>query len=197
MYDVIKERISDSIEVKQELLKNEVLLDRLSSLADEIVAAIRKGNKLVLCGNGGSASDALHFAGELTGRFQKERSAWPAIVLNADVATMTAIANDYGYDNIFARQAEGHMESGDVFVGISTSGNSENVYRAVGVAKGKGAKTAALLGKDGGKIGKQVDYPITVPCITTARVQECHIMLIHILCEITEEMLLEQSDNVL
>lgn len=192
MYDVIKERISDSIEVKQALLKNDDLLDKLSILADEIAGAIKKGNKLVLCGNGGSASDALHFAGELIGRFQKERSAWPAIVLNADVATMTAIANDYGYDNVFARQAEGYMKSGDVFVGISTSGNSENVYRAIEVAKRKGAKTAALLGKNGGKIGKQADYPITVPCITTARVQECHIMLIHILCEITEEILLEQ-----
>lgn len=189
MCDVIKERIQDCINVKRGLLENTELLNRVAALADEIVVAISNGKKIVLCGNGGSASDALHFAGEIVGRFQKERSAWPAVVLNANVATMTAIANDYGYDDVFARQAAGHINADDVFIGISTSGNSENVYRAVKVAKKKGAKTAALLGKDGGKIGKQVDYPVIVPCMTTARVQEIHIMLIHIMCEIAEEKL--------
>lgn len=111
------------------------------------------------------------------------------MVLNADVAAMTAIANDYGYDEVFARQAEGHVNEGDVFIGISTSGNSENVYRAVEAAKKKGALTSALLGKDGGKIGRQVEYPIIIPCLNTARVQECHILLIHIICEIAEEKL--------
>lgn len=186
---LIIERIQDSIDVKYSLLKNEELLSIVESLAGEIVSAIKNGNKLVLCGNGGSASDALHFAGEIVGRFQKERSAWPAVVLNSDVATITAIANDYGYDDVFARQAQGHVNVGDVFIGISTSGNSENVYRAIEVAKEKGAKTAALLGKDGGKIGKQVEYPIIVPCKVTARVQESHIMLIHIICEMVEELL--------
>ena len=114
---------------------------------------------------------------------------WPAVVLNSDVATMTAIANDYGYDDVFARQAQGHCNPGDVFIGISTSGNSENVYRAAEIARKKGAVTAALLGKDGGKIGKQVDYPIIVPYNVTARVQECHILLIHTMCEIVEEKL--------
>ena len=104
---------------------------------------------------------------------------------------MTAIGTDYGSDEVFSRQAEAPVKSGDIFIGISTSGNSENVYRAVGVAKMKGAKTVAFLGKDGGKIGKQVDYPIIVPCMVTARVQECHIMLIHIICEIVENMLTE------
>jgi D-sedoheptulose 7-phosphate isomerase len=189
MNKIIKERLQDSIKVKQDLLLNNNLLEMVSNVADEISIAIKNGNKLVICGNGGSASDALHFAGEIVGRFQKERSAWSAVVLNADVASMTAIANDYGYDDIFARQAEGHVKAGDVFVGISTSGNSENVSRAVDVAKRKGAKTAALLGKDGGKIGKQVDYPIIIPCMTTARVQESHICLIHIICEILEEKL--------
>ena len=189
MYDVIRERITESIMVKQALLDNTELLNVVSSLSDEIGNAIKNGNKLVLCGNGGSASDALHFAGEIVGRFQKERKAWPAVVLNADVATMTAIANDYGYDDVFARQAEGHVNAGDILIGISTSGNSENVYRAIEVAKKKGAKTAALLGKDGGIIGKHVDYPIVVSCNTTARVQESHIMLIPIMCEIVEEML--------
>lgn len=189
MNNIIKKRIADSIEVKQGLLENENLIDMVSNLADSITEAIKMGNKIILCGNGGSASDALHFAGEIVGRFMKERSAWPAIVLNADVATMTAIANDYGFDEVFSRQAEGHVNKGDVFIGISTSGNSENVYSAIAVAKRKGAITAALLGKDGGKIGKQVDYPIIVPCMTTARVQESHIMLIHIMCEIVEEKL--------
>lgn len=186
MNSIIRERIQDSIEVKRGLLTNEKLLQTVSDLADAIANCIKNGGKVVLCGNGGSASDALHFAGEIVGRFQKERSAWPAVVLNADVATMTAIANDYGYDNVFARQAEGHVKPGDVFIGISTSGNSENVRRAAVVAKEKGAKTAALLGKDGGKIGKLVDYPVIVPSMVTARVQESHIMIIHIICELLE-----------
>lgn len=189
MHEIIRERLKESIAVKEALLENTELLNIVSDLADEIAAAITNGKKIVLCGNGGSASDALHFAGEIVGRFQKERTAWPAVVLNADVATMTAIANDYGYDNVFSRQAEGHVHTGDIFIGISTSGNSENVYRAVETAGKKGARTAALLGKDGGKIGRKVDYPIIVPCMTTARVQESHITLIHVICEIVEERL--------
>ena len=187
MKDTIKQRIKESIEVKKGLLENEKLLNILENLVREIIIAIKSGHKLVLCGNGGSASDALHFAGEIVGRFIKERSAWPAVVLNADVATMTAIGNDYGYDNIFLRQAQGHCQEGDVFIGISTSGNSENVLRAVDMAKSKGCKIAALLGKDGGKIAKVVDYPIVIPCNITARVQESHILLIHIICELVEK----------
>ena len=189
MIELIKERIQDSIDVKTALIDKEDLLNIVEGLANEIVNAIQNGNKIVLCGNGGSASDALHFAGEIVGRFQKERPAWSAVVLNSDVAAMTAIANDYGYDDVFARQAEGHCRQGDVFIGISTSGNSENVLRAAKVAKEKGCKTAALLGKDGGKIKELVDYPIVIPCNVTARVQESHIMLIHIMCEIVEEKL--------
>lgn len=191
--DVIKERIGDSIRVKESLLTNDQLLDTVCKLADEIVACISHGGKLVICGNGGSASDALHFAGEIVGRFQKERKAWPAVVLNADVATMTAIANDYGYDEVFARQVEGHVKPEDVFIGISTSGNSENVYRAMLKAKEIGAKTACLVGKDGGKIGRESDYAIIVPCNVTARVQESHIIIIHILCELAEVKLSKQK----
>lgn len=189
MKDLIAARISESIQVKKSLLENKILLGHMENLTNDIVSAIRSGHKLVLCGNGGSASDALHFAGEIVGRFVRERNAWPAVVLNADVATMTAIANDYGYDDVFARQVEGHCQEGDIFLGISTSGNSENVLRAEVAAKKKGAKTAALLGKDGGKIGKVVDYPVIVPCSTTARVQEAHILLIHIMCEWIEKEL--------
>ena len=189
--ELIKQRISDSITLKQGLLENEKLINTVASLANEIVSCIGSGCKLVICGNGGSASDALHFAGEIVGRFVKERRAWPAVVLNADVATMTAIANDYGYDDVFARQAEGHVKLGDVFIGISTSGDSENVYRAMLKAKEIGATTACLVGKDGGKIGRESDYSIIVPCNVTARVQECHITIIHILCEIVEAKLSE------
>lgn len=189
--DIIKQRISDSIAVKHSLLTNDVLLGNISKLADAIVTCIHNGGKLIICGNGGSASDALHFAGEIVGRFVKERKAWPAVVLNADVATMTAIANDYGYEDVFARQAEGHVKPGDIFVGISTSGNSENVYRAQQKAKEIGALTACLVGKDGGKIGREADFQIIVPCNVTARVQECHINIIHILCELAEAKLAE------
>ena len=180
------------MDVKKELLNNENLLKNLEALVEEIVNAISNGHKLVLCGNGGSASDALHFAGEIVGRFIRERDAWPAVVLNADVATMTAIGNDYSYNDVFARQAQGHCQEGDILIGISTSGNSENVLRAVNMAKSKGSKTAALLGKDGGKIGKIVDYPLIVPCNITARVQESHILLIHIMCELAEKALCDE-----
>ena len=187
--EIIKLRISESIRVKQQLLANEELINIVSQLADEITRSISNGGKIVVCGNGGSASDALHFAGEIVGRFVKERKAWPAVVLNADVATMTAIANDYGYEDVFARQVEGHVKPGDVLVGISTSGNSENVYRAQQKARELGAKTACLVGKDGGKIGRESDFSIIVPCNVTARTQECHILIIHTLCELVEEKL--------
>lgn len=187
MYTHICERINDSIILKQKLITDMQLLQNVSELSEKIVSCLKENGKLVLCGNGGSASDALHFAGEIIGRFQHERKAWPALVLNADVAVMTAIANDYGYENIFARQAEAYIHCKDVFIGISTSGNSENVLRASKIAQEKGAVTAALLGWNGGHIGKMVQYPIIVPSEVTARIQECHITLIHILCELVEE----------
>ncbi|MBR4085144.1 MAG: SIS domain-containing protein [Lachnospiraceae bacterium] len=186
MYDLIEKRISESIDVKKDILNNPVLLEEVSKTADIIISCIKNGGKIVLCGNGGSASDALHFAGEIVGRFQRERSPWAAIVLNSDVTTMTAIANDYGYDDMFARQAEGLLTDKDVLIGISTSGNSENVYRAVKVAHKKGAKVVAFLGRDGGKIYKEADFHLVVPSMNTARIQECHITLIHIICEIVE-----------
>ena len=189
MHSLIKEKLQESIDVKNSVLNDNQLLEIVSSLSDEIISCFKNGGKLVLCGNGGSASDALHFAGEIVGRFQKERSALPAVVLNADVATMTAIANDYGYDNVFSRQAEAHLTNKDIFIGISTSGNSKNVLEAIKIAKSKGSKTAALLGKDGGKIAPLVDFPIIVKYGVTARVQECHICLIHIICELVENNL--------
>jgi D-sedoheptulose 7-phosphate isomerase len=197
MNHIICERLQDSIKVKQRLIENESLIYIVEKLVNEIVSCINKKGKLVMCGNGGSASDALHFAGEIIGRFQKERNPWSAVVLNADVATLTAIANDYGYDDVFARQTEAHLTSNDIFIGISTSGNSENIYRAVNVAKKIGANTAALLGKDGGKIGKVVDYPIIIPCDITARIQESHITLIHIICELVEDKLCNTNYKII
>lgn len=189
--ELIIQRFKDSIAVKEQNINDEALVSTVAQIAEELTNVIKNGNTLILCGNGGSASDALHFAGEIVGRFQKERSAWSAVVLNADVATMTAIANDYGYDDVFARQAEGHCKPGDLVIGISTSGNSENVLRAVKVAKDKGAKTAAFLGKDGGKIAKEVEFPVIVRCNTTSRVQESHINIIHSICEIVENNLID------
>lgn len=191
MRDLIESRISESIAVKQNILTNEKLLDTMVSLSGCVVECLRNGGKLILCGNGGSASDALHFAGEIVGRFQKERSPWPAVVLHADVASLTAIANDYSYEDAFAREAKAFTRPEDLLIGISTSGNSENVFRAIKVANDVGAKTAAFLGKDGGKIKSIVDYAVVVPEKVTARVQESHITLIHILCELVENEMMK------
>ena len=165
--NIIKQRIADSIETKQRILADDMLVRHIETAAMMV-------------------SDALHIAGEIVGRFQKERKSYPAIALNADVATMTAIANDYGYDTVFERAVEGYMKSGDVIIGISTSGNSENVRRAIAKASELGGKSIALLGKDGGKIAGIADCPIIVPSNCTARIQESHIMIGHIICEIAE-----------
>ena len=191
--NIIRQRIDDSINLKKSLLENEQLITTVTQVADIIKTSLGNGGKIIICGNGGSASDALHFAGEIVGRFQKERNPWPAVVLNADVATLTAIANDYGYEEVFARQAKAHLTDKDIFIGISTSGNSKNIIKAVDVAKTVGAKSVAFLGKDGGALGRIVDYPIIVQSNNTARVQECHIMLIHIICEIVENLLSEEE----
>ena len=188
-YQVIRKRIEDSISVKKNILSDEKLLVRIGDVCAKITECIARGNKIIMCGNGGSASDALHFAGEVVGRFQRERAAWPAVALNSDVATMTAISNDYGYDEIYNRQLQAHGVGGDVFVGISTSGNSPNIIKAVRTAKEKDIFTVGLLGKDGGELSKLVDIPLVVPSLVTARIQECHIMIIHIICEIIEDKL--------
>lgn len=191
--EIIRQRINDSIKAKEMILRDDSLLNAISRLANEIVDCLQKGGKLVICGNGGSASDALHFASEIVGRFERERKSWPAIVLNTNVSTMTAIANDYGYEDVFARQVDGLLKSEDMFIGISTSGNSENVYRALLKSKEVGARTACMVGYDGGKVGKVADISIVIPSHVTARVQECHINIIHILCEIVETKLSESE----
>ena len=183
---LVEERIEESIRTKQMILKDCEIICRIQNAAAMISESLNHGGKVLLCGNGGSASDALHLAGEFVGRFQKDRKSMPAMALNADVATMTSIANDYGYERVFARAVEGLMSEKDILLGISTSGNSENVYNAILEAQRKNGKTIAFLGKDGGKIKDIADISIVVPSNCTARVQESHIMIGHIICELIE-----------
>lgn len=184
--EVVSERIQESIDVKQRMLKDKHMLILIEKAAGQIRDALEHGGKILFCGNGGSASDSLHMVGEIVGRFQKERKSMAAMSLNADVAAMTAIANDYGYDYVFSRAVEGLMRTEDVLVGISTSGNSENVYQAIRKAKEIGGSTIAFLGKDGGKIKEEADISLIVPSDCTARIQEAHIMMGHIICELVE-----------
>lgn len=189
---IIENRITDSINTKKRILNDSTIKENIAIISKDIYKTLKNGGKLLICGNGGSASDSLHMAGEIVGRFQKERKAWPAIALNADTVTMTAIANDYGYKEVFARLTEAYMTEKDILIGISTSGNSENVLRAILKAKKKGGKTIGLLGMDGGKIIKEADYSLVVSDNVTARIQESHIMIIHILCELVEEMMMDE-----
>lgn len=187
--------IQDSIEAKQKVLDNSEILKTLELMADQITETLKKGGKILLCGNGGSASDALHFAGEIVGRFQKERKAYNAIALNADVATMTAIANDYGYDQVFSRQVEGLMTDKDVLIGISTSGNSKNIIKAVEKAHEIGGKAYLFSGKDGGKLKDICDLCIIAPSDVTTHIQEVHECLYHILCGLIENAMIEVYRN--
>jgi D-sedoheptulose 7-phosphate isomerase len=189
MKDMIKARIGESIAVKERILADDSLISVIEQLVEAVASVIASGGRILLCGNGGSASDALHIAGEIIGRFQKERSAWSAIVLNSDVATMTSIANDYGFNEVFARQVEAHMRPGDLFIGFSTSGNSENVLRATKKARELGGKTAVFTGGTGGKLKEGADFAIVIPDTVTARIQESHITIGHVLCELVEDRL--------
>ena len=184
---LIEDRIRESINTKEVILKSNELLALIKSTSEVVCHSLKCGGKILLCGNGGSSSDASHIAGELVGRFQRERKAMAAIALNGDIATMTAVANDYGYDKVFERGVEGFMNKDDTLIGISTSGNSANVYLAIKKAKEIGGKTVAFLGKDGGKIKDIADISIIIPSNCTARIQESHIMIGHIICELAED----------
>ena len=165
------------------------LCPSLESAVSLLAQALRDGRKLLVFGNGGSAADAQHFAAEIVGRFKLERRALPAIALSTDTSIITAVGNDYGYDRIFSRQVEAHANAGDVLVGISTSGNSPNVQFALETGKSLGCHTIALLGKDGGSIKDVVELPLVVPSNDTPRIQEGHITMIHILCDLVERAL--------
>lgn len=171
------------------------LADKIAAVVDLVAEALEKGRKLLVMGNGGSAADAQHFAAEIVGRFKLERRALPAIALSTDTSILTAVGNDYGFDLVFRRQVEALAQAGDVVVGISTSGSSQNVYGALLLAGEMGCRTIGLLGRDGGTIAGIVDIPLTVPVQDTPRVQEAHITIIHIICELVERRLFGQDSG--
>lgn len=162
------------------------MIGRCSGL---LATALKDGRKILVAGNGGSAADAQHFAAELVGRFLLERRPLPAIALTTDSSILTAVGNDYGFEEIFSRQVEALAQAGDLFVGISTSGNSANLLSAIASARQCGCATIALLGRDGGAMAKEVDLPLVVPCIETPHIQEMHVTIIHLLCKLVEEEL--------
>jgi len=191
----IKQILSESIKVKNKILDEPSLLDQIRKISSVIIEAYRRKNKVILFGNGGSAADAQHVAGELVNKFQLEREALPAIALTTDSSILTSIANDYGYSRVFARQVEALVNEGDVVVGISTSGNSANVIEAVKVAKEKGAKTVGFTGSSRGKLAKLVDLVVRVPSDETPRIQESHITILHIICYLVERGLFDSQSR--
>ena len=189
MRDTIKEKILESIQVKEELMRSNV--DQIIQISTCIIRCLKKGGKIIFFGNGGSAADSQHLAAEFVGRFQKDRSALPAISLTTNTSILTALANDYGYEVIFAKQIEALGKKGDVAVGISTSGRARNVLSGIRQAKQMRLKTIALTGGEAGALIKTADIALTIPSKITARVQEAHITVGHIICELAEEALCE------
>ena len=183
----IKKIIQSSIDVKQQVLQNDGLLQTVDECVKLIVHAFRNGNKLLFCGNGGSAADAQHLAAEFSGRFYTDRDALPAEALHCNTSYLTAVANDYSYDVVYSRIIKGTGKKGDVLVGLSTSGNSKNIVKAFETAKEKGMMTIAFTGAGGGALKNLSDYLINVPSDDTPRIQESHIMLGHIICQLVEE----------
>lgn len=189
MKTYLRNEISASIETKQKILNDEALLDTIAETAKRCVQAYKNGNKTLLAGNGGSAADAQHIAAELVGRYGFDRPSIPSLALTTDTSNLTAIGNDYGYDKVFSRQLEGMGNAGDIFFGISTSGNSQNVIEAFESAGAKGITTVALVGRDGGKMAQMADIAIVVPSNATPRIQESHILIGHMICDIIEKEL--------
>ena len=187
----MNELIDKAVAEHARLLKvvQETLTPVIEQAAQRLVECLDEGRTVYWCGNGGSASDAQHFAAELIGRFERERRAMASIALNTDTSVLTSIGNDYGFDEIFRRQVEGLVRLGDVLVGISTSGSSPNVLQAVEQAKRQGGVTIGLLGRDGGRIREACDLAIVVPGASTARIQEMHAFIGHILCALVEREL--------
>ena len=184
MKTTLLQHVQDAIELKQSFFEQE--MDHILAQAEDMAQRLQQGAHIFVCGNGGSAADAQHFAAELSGRYVKERRALGGIALTTDTSAITAIGNDYGYDQVFSRQVEALGRPGDLLVGISTSGNSPNVLLAVASAKALGMRTLGLLGRDGGKLKSAVDDALVVPCAVTARVQEIHQMTYHFWCEIID-----------
>lgn len=181
MRDTLLQQVQAAIELKRRFFDAE--LDHVLAQADDMSERLRRGCRILVAGNGGSAADAQHLAAELSGRYLKERRALAGIALTTDTSALTAIGNDYGFDFVFSRQVEALGRPGDLFIGISTSGNSPNIIKAVESAKGLGLKTLGLLGRDGGKLAGLVDDALIVPSTVTARIQEVHQMVYHFWCE--------------
>lgn len=195
MKKYIKEQIKKSYETKQAIYGNEQLLNKIEEVCRLCVEIYRNSKKTILAGNGGSAADAQHIAAELVGRYGFDRPSIPSLALTTDTSCLTAIGNDYGYDRVFSRQLEGMGQSGDLFIGISTSGNSKNIINAFEVAKQKGITTVALVGRDGGEMARIADIAIVVPSEFTPRIQESHILIGHIICDIIEKEIFADGVN--
>jgi len=187
MSEKIKNIIEESISVKEKVLKSDRIIETVQKIVNELVAALKKGNRIYFCGNGGSAADAQHLAAEFSGRFYTDRDALPAEALHCNTSYLTAVANDYSYDVVYARLVKGIGQKGDVLVGLSTSGNSSNIVKAFEVAKEKGILTIGFTGEGGGKMKSLSDFLLDIPSKNTPRIQESHIMLGHIICQLVEE----------
>lgn len=183
----LKNLITASIRLKEEILAQETLLQTVTQIADVIVTAFRGGNRVYFCGNGGSAADAQHLAAEFSGRYYIDRKALPSEALHCNTSYITAVANDYSYDVVYARLIEGIGNKGDVLVGLSTSGNSANIVKAFEAAKAKGITTVGFTGKTGGLLKATSDYLVNVPSTDTPRIQEVHMLLGHAICQFVEE----------
>lgn len=183
----IAKRLEESAQIKRAIAESKI--NEIEHMVSLIITAYKTSGKVVLFGDGGSAADAQHLAGELVGRFKLKRQAFPAIALTTNTSVLTAVANDYGYDAVFSRQVEALVNEKDVVVGISTSGNSPNVVKAIEMAKTKGAKTIGLTGGNGGKLAEVADLVLIVPSDITPRIQEAHITIGHIVCELVEKEL--------
>lgn len=195
---LIEENFTQSIVTKQKAAQT--ILTNIHRAANMLTGAFKNGNKLLICGNGGSAADSQHFAAEFTGRYEMERTPLPAIALTTDTSALTAIGNDYSFEVIFSKQVEALGHHGDILLGISTSGNSANVVKAIEVAHLKGMAVIALTGKDGGKIEKILnpsqDVNICVPAERTARIQEVHLLVLHTLCDVVDNVLFKNLGEI-
>lgn len=183
---LVKNRLSTSASIKTTISKDEKMVSLIVEIAAVIVQAFRAGNSVYFCGNGGSAADAQHLAAEFSGRFYIDRKPLPSEALHCNSSFLTAVGNDYGYENVYSRLIEGVGKSGDVLIGLSTSGNSINIIKAFSVARQKGLVTIGLVGETGGKMLGLTDFLIQIPSIDTPRIQEAHITVGHIICEIVE-----------
>jgi len=189
----VKEAIEENIELMNSILHDTIFMSQISQLADIMVKSLRKGGTIFFCGNGGSAADAQHLAAELSGRFYFDRAPLPAEALHCNTSYLTAIANDYGFEHVYERLIRGNGKKGDVLIGLSTSGNSLNITKAFETAKNLDITTIAFTGENGGKLKEIADYILQIPSTDTPRIQEAHILIGHIICELIEtEMFIEE-----